>query len=430
MQSGHPARKMFSISLKIPAVWKSAFLLCLFISVSSVLAEDVAIEHATLYPVNGPVIQDGTILIRDGVIAEIGKSVNVPTGARRIDGHSKHVMPGIIDTHSHMGVYPWPGVEANQDGNEATDPITPHVDALESVNPEDPAFQRAAAGGATTVQILPGSANLIGGKAVTLHVIPGSVTVDQMIFKEAPRGIKMALGENPKRVYGTRNQMPSTRMGNFYLLREAFTKTLEYRDKWERFNKKASKEPPEKNLKWETLSQVLDGKILVHIHCYRADEMMHMIDIADEFKFKITSFQHSLEAYKVADILAKRKIAAATWADWWGFKMEALKGIPWNAAYLVSKGVVVNLHTDSADLVQRMNVEAEKTLKYGMNESDALKTITIFPAQMLGIDRYVGTLEKGKKADIVMFDGPPLSIYSHVLLTMVEGRPTYERKMK
>ena len=339
-------------------------------------------------------------------------------------------MPGMIDTHSHMGVYPWPGVDANEDGNEATDPITAHVDALDSVSPEDPAFQRAAAGGTTTVQVLPGSANLIGGKAVTLHVIPGSVTVDQMMFREAPRGIKMALGENPKRVYGTRNQLPSTRMGNFYLLRDAFTKTMEYREKWVRYNNKQSKEPPEKNLKWETLSQVLDGKLLVHVHCYRADEMMRMIEIADQFKFKIASFQHSLEAYKVADILAKRNIAAATWADWWGFKVEAWKGIPWNASYLVSKGVTVNIHTDSSDLVQRMNVEAEKTLKYGMSENDALKTLTIFPAKMLGIDRYVGTLEKGKKADIVMFDGPPLSIYSHVMLTMVEGKTTFERIIK
>ncbi len=403
---------------------------CFSILAVSVKAEEIAIEHAVLYPVSGPEIPDGTILIRDGLIVEIGANVPVPSGARRIDGKGKHVMPGMIDTHSHMGVYAWPEVDANSDGNEATDPITAQVDAFDSVSPEDPAFQRAAAGGTTTVQILPGSANLIGGKAVTLHVIPGSVTVDQMVFREAPRGIKMALGENPKRVYGERKQIPSTRMGNFYLLREAFTKTVEYREKWDRYNKKLSTEPPEKNLKWETLSQVLDGKILVHVHCYRADEMMRMIDIADQFGFKITSFQHSLEAYKVADILAKRNVAAATWADWWGFKVEAWKGIPWNAAYLVSKGVTVNLHTDSSTLVQRMNVEAAKTLKYGMSESDALKTVTIFPAQMLGIDKHVGSLEKGKKADLVIFDGSPLSIYSHVLLTMVEGKTTYEREAR
>jgi imidazolonepropionase-like amidohydrolase len=391
-------------------------------------AEDIAIEHATIYPISGPVIPDGTILIRDGRIAEIGASVAVPSGARRIDGHQKHVMPGIVDTHSHMGVYAWPSVDANSDGNELTDPITPQVDALDSVYPEDPAFDRAAAGGVTTVQILPGSGNLIGGKAVTLHVIPNAVSVDQMVFREAPRGIKMALGENPKRVYGERNQIPSTRMGNFYLMREAFTKTQEYREQWDRYNQKKEGDPPAKNLKWETLKDVFDGKLLVHIHCYRADEMMRMIDIANEFKFKITAFHHALEAYKIADLMVKNNIAAATWADWWGFKLEAWKAIPWNAAYLVSKGVVVNLHTDSADIVQRMNVEAEKTLKYGMSEADALKTITIFPAKMLGIDRYVGTLEKGKNADLVVFDGPPLSIYSHVLLTMILGKTTYERK--
>lgn len=262
---------------------------------------------------------------------------------------------------------------------------------------------------------------------MTLHVISNAVTVDEMVFREAPRGIKMALGENPKRVYGDRNQLPSTRMGNIYVLRDAFIKTQEYREKWNRFNSKKDDSAPERNLKWETLSQVLDGTLLVHVHCYRADEMMHMIELADEFKFKIKSFQHSLEAYKVADILAQKHIAAATWADWWGFKMEAWTAVPWNAAYLVSKGVVVNMHSDSSDIVQRLNVEAEKTLKYGMSEADALKTITIFPAQMLGIDSITGSLEKGKFADIVIMDGPPFSIYSHVLQTMVQGRTTYDR---
>jgi imidazolonepropionase-like amidohydrolase len=257
--------------------------------------------------------------------------------------------------------------------------------------------------------------------------VPDAVTVEEMIFPEAPRGIKMALGENPKRVYGERKQLPSTRMGNIFLLRDAFIKTQEYREKWTLYQKKKEGAPPERNLKWDTLSDVLDGKILVHVHCYRADEMMHMIRIADEFKFKIKSFQHSLEAYKVADILAQKHIGAATWADWWGFKMEAWTGIPWNAAYLISKGVVVNMHSDSSDIVQRLNVEAEKTLKYGMNEADALKTITIMPAEMLGIESYTGSLEKGKFADLVIMDGPPLSIYSHVLQTMVQGKTIYER---
>jgi imidazolonepropionase-like amidohydrolase len=390
-------------------------------------ADDIAIEHATVYPVTSDVITDCAILIHDGKIAEIGPNINIPSGARRIDGHGMHVIPGMVDTHSHMGVYAWPGVDANFDGNEATDPITPNVDALDSVNPQDPAFKRAAAGGATTVQILPGSANLIGGKSVTLHVIPDATGVEEMVFREAPRGLKMAMGENPKRVYGSQDKLPSTRMGNMYLFRDAFTKAKEYKEKWELYSKTKEGEPPAKNLKWETLSQVVDGKILVHVHCYRADEMLHMIQLAEEFNFKITSFQHTLEGYKVADALAKKGIAAATWADWWGFKVEAWTGVPWNAAYLVSKGVVVDLHTDSSELVQRMNIEAEKTLKYGMSEADALKTITIFPAKMLGIDQYVGSIEKGKNADITVFDGPPLSIYSHVLMTMVSGKFTYQR---
>ncbi|HEY7161511.1 MAG TPA: amidohydrolase family protein [Acidobacteriota bacterium] len=407
---------------------KRVSLMVLFLFVARFgLCETIVIEHATLYPATTGIIQDGSVVIVDGKITEIGAGVTTPSGAKVIDGRGKHVLPGFIDTHSHMGVYAWPGVDANSDGNELTDPISAQVDALDSVYPQDPAFKRAAAGGVTTVQILPGSGNLIGGKAVTLHVIPNAVTVDEMVFREAPRGIKMALGENPKRVYGDRNQLPSTRMGNIYVLRDAFIKTQEYREKWNRFNSKKDDSAPERNLKWETLSQVLDGTLLVHVHCYRADEMMHMIELADEFKFKIKSFQHSLEAYKVADILAQKHIAAATWADWWGFKMEAWTAVPWNAAYLVSKGVVVNMHSDSSDIVQRLNVEAEKTLKYGMTEADALKTITIFPAQMLGIDSFTGSLEKGKSADIVIMDGPPFSIYSHVLQTMVQGKTTYDR---
>ena len=404
--------------------------LVLFLTGSAGFAESIAIKNATLYPVTSAVIPDGTIVISDGKIVDLGANIFIPANAKIIDGKGKYVLPGFIDTHSHMGVYAWPGVDAHSDGNELTDPISPHVDALDSVFPQDPAFKRAAAGGVTTVQVLPGSGNLIGGKAVTLHVLPDAIAVEEMIFREAPRGIKMALGENPKRVYGERKQLPSTRMGNIFLLRDAFIKTQEYREKWNQYSKKKEGSVPERNLKWDTLGDVLDGKILVHVHCYRADEMMHMIRIADEFKFKIKTFQHSLEAYKVADILAEKKIAAATWADWWGFKMEAWTGIPWNAAYLVSRGVVVNMHSDSSDIIQRLNVEAEKTLKYGMTEADALKTITIMPAEMLGIESYTGSLEKGKFADLVLMDGPPLSIYTHVLQTMVRGKTSYQRDEK
>lgn len=407
----------------IPILLLAAFWLLPF----SLKADDIAIEHATIYPITSGVINDGTILIHDGKIADVGTSVPIPAGAQRIDGKGMHVMPGMIDIHSHMGVYAFPGVEANSDGNEATDPITPNVDALDSVNPQDPAFKRAAAGGATTVQILPGSANLIGGKSVVLHVMPNAYSVEEMVFKEAPRGLKMAMGENPKRVYGNENKIPSTRMGNMYMFRDAFTKAKEYKEKWARYNQTKEGDPPARNLKWETLDQVLDGKMLVHVHCYRADEMIHMMQLADDFNFKITSFHHTLEGYKVADLLAQKGVGAATWADWWGFKMEAWTAVPWNAAYLVSKGVIVDLHTDSSDLVQRMNVEAEKTLKYGMSEADALKTITIFPAKLLAIDQYVGSLEKGKNADLAVFDGSPLSIYSHVLLTMINGKFTYQR---
>ena len=256
--------------------------------------------------------------------------MNAPADAVVIDGTGKFVTPGIIDIHSHLGVYSAPGVEASSDGNEAMRPVTAYVWAEHSVWPQDPQFPRNLAGGVTTLQVLPGSANLIGGRSVVLKVVP-SRTVQGMKFPGAKYGLKMACGENPKRVYGNKGG-PQTRMGNVAGYRSAWIEAEAYRRKWDKWNADHKGDPPSRDLNLETLAEVLRGNILVHNHCYRADEMAQMIDISHEFGYKIKAFHHGVEAYKIADLLAKEGIGAALWADWGGFKMEALDGIRANYA--------------------------------------------------------------------------------------------------
>src|SRR5687767_12989231 len=293
-------------------------------------ARTTVIRGVNIFTAAGPLIRNGAVLLQNGKIAAVGQSVDVPAGAVVIEGEGKYVTPGIIDNHSHLGVYAAPGGNALSDGNEATDPTTPEVWAEHSVWPQDPQFPRNLAGGVTTLQVLPGSANLIGGRSVVLKVVP-SRTVQGMKFPGAKYGMKMACGENPKRVHAGRGV--STRMGNVAGYRAAWIGAEAYRKRWDTWlagNRQA--EPPSRDLGLETLAEVLRGNILVHNHCYRADEMAQMIDIAREFGYSIRSFQHGLEAYKVADLLARDSIVAAIWADWGGFKMEALDGVKANAA--------------------------------------------------------------------------------------------------
>lgn len=392
-------------------------------------SKPVLVKDGTIITITKGVIQKGSILIKDGKIIEVGTDLKPPRDAQIIDATGKYVMPGIIDVHSHIGVYSWPGTEANADGNEMTNPITPQVKAEDGINIEDPAIFRAIAGGVTTIQVLPGSGNLIGGQSAVLKLKPGQ-RLREMLFPGAPPGIKMALGENPKRVYGERKQSPMTRMGNFFVMRNAFIQAQDYVRKWELYNKKKEKEkgpPPERDLKMEVLADVMRGKYLVHVHCYRQDEMQRMIDIAHQFGFKIRTFEHSLEAYKVASLLAKEGIAISTWPDWWGFKLESRYGIPGNAAICSKHGVRVNIHTDSPEKVQRMNLDAAKCVKAGMDRDEALKAITIYPAWSLGIDDRVGSIEKGKDADLAIFSDDPLSIYSLVEKTIIDGEMVFDR---
>ncbi len=387
--------------------------------------QPVAIVGATILPGTGETIRNGTLLIRAGKVAALGVGIGIPSNARIVYAVGRFVTPGFIDTHSHMGLWAWPSSNAHSDGNEMSHPITPHLKAEDAIHLEDPAFVRARAGGVTTVQIIPGSANLQGGQAAVLKLRPVN-TLEAMKFKGAPRGIKMAFGENPKRVHSSRNRPPQTRMANSAVMRRAFLDAREYERKWVDYQRNAQQGTPtprpEKDPKMETLVDVLKGQVRVHVHCYRKDDLLAMLRIADDFGFKIASFQHGLEAYKVRHDLARRKVAVATWPDWWGFKMEAWDAIPENAALLAEAGVIVSLHSDSSDSIQRMYHEAAKAVRYGMDPHDALKAITIWPAMILGVDDRVGTLEVGKDADLVILKRHPFDVYTTVETTFIDGR--------
>jgi imidazolonepropionase-like amidohydrolase len=390
----------------------------------------VVIRNATILTATGAEISGGSILLRDGKIVALGTSVNAPADATVVDGTGKFVTPGIIDSHSHIGVYSAPGTFAESDGNEATNPVTARVWAEHSFWPQDPQIPLAIAGGITVMQALPGSANLIGGRSATLRLVPAR-TVQEMKFPGAPYGLKMACGENPKRVY--RNRGPSTRMGSMAGYREAFISAEEYRKKWDAYLKDKKGDPPSRDLQLETLAGVLRGDILVHNHCYRADEMAQMIDLSKEFGFTIRSFHHAVEGYKIADLLAKAGIAASVWADWCCFKMESFDAVPQNAALLQQAGERTIIHSDDAIGIQRLNQEAAKAMYAGqqagipITREQAIKWITVNPAWALGIDSVTGTLEVGKAADVVLWSGDPFSIYSKAEQVYNEGWLVYDR---
>jgi imidazolonepropionase-like amidohydrolase len=390
----------------------------------------VVIRNATIMTATGLEITGGSILIRDGKIVAVGNSVNAPADATVVDGTGKFVTPGIIDSHSHLGVYSAPGTFAESDGNEATSPVTARVWAEHSFWPQDPQIPLAIAGGVTVMQALPGSANLVGGRSATLRLVPAR-TVQEMKFPGAPYGMKMACGENPKRVY--RGRGPSTRMGNMAGYREAFISAEEYRKKWDAYLKDKKGDPPGRDLQMETLAGVLRGEILVHNHCYRADEMAQMIDLSKEFGFKIRSFHHVVEGYKIADLLAKEGVAASVWADWCCFKMESFDAVPQNAALLERAGGRPIIHSDDAIGIQRLNQEAAKAMYAGqqagipITRDQAIKWITVNPAWALGIDSVTGTLEAGKAADVVVWSGDPFSIYSKAEQVYNDGWLVYDR---
>ena len=393
-------------------------------------SQAVLITNAVIFTGTGERIDDGQLLMKDGRIAAVGSDIEAPEDATVIDAKGRYVTPGIIDVHSHIGDYAVPGVEAHADGNEMTSPNTAEVWAEHSVWPQDPAFMTALAGGVTTLQILPGSANLFGGRGVTLKNVPGR-SVMEMKFPDAPYGLKMACGENPKRVYGEKGSAPSTRMGNVAGYRAAWIDAKEYLDQMDKAEGNQG-DMPKRDLKLDTLAGVLKGEILIHNHCYRADEMLVMLEIAKEFDYKVGTFHHAVEAYKIADELAASGTCAAMWADWWGFKMEAWDGIRENIPMVDAAGACAIVHSDSAVGIQRLNQEAAKAMaaanRAGMEIAPeyAMRWLTLNAAKSLGIDEQTGTLEAGKMADVVIWTGNPFSVYTHAEKVFIDGALAFD----
>jgi len=408
-------------------------------------SDPVLIINATILTGTGERIENGSLLIADGRIKQVGEGSLKAGSATVIDAEGRWVTPGLIDVHSHLGVYASPGIKANSDGNEATAPVTAQVWAEHSVWPQDPGFNRARAGGVTALQVLPGSANLIGGRGITLKNVP-STSYQGMKFPAAPHGLKMACGENPKRVYGEKGKAPSTRMGNVAGYRAQWIEARRYIQDWEEYEKKKNSKkndkngrngnsgPPKRDLRLETLAAVLKGEILVHMHCYRADEMMTILDMADEFGYRVSAFHHGVEAYKIAAELAENGVCGALWADWWGFKAEAYDGIQENIAIVDRpEGGCAIVHSDSEEGIQRLNQEAAKAMTRGrragmdISPEHAIRWITANPAKSMGILDQTGTLEPGKMADVVIWNGNPFSVYAKADQVFVDGALLYDR---
>ncbi len=383
-------------------------------------------------------IEEGILLIEGGKILRVGKKLPIPRDAEIIDATGKFIMPGMIDAHCHTGVFADGVGWEKSDGNEMTDPVTPHLRAIDAIHPEDMAFQDLREAGVTTINTGPGSANVIGGQTAAIKT--HGRTVEEMIIA-APCGMKVALGENPKRVYGEQKKTPSTRMGNAAVLREWLTKAQGYLEKWERYERKLNEykiskndgnepEPPERDLRLEALGRVLKGEIPVHIHAHRADDILTALRIADEFGIKDVVLIHATEGYKIADILAKKSVPCVVGPILFSRTKYELRGMnPKNPAILSKAGVKIAIQTDQMSAVKYILFDAALAVKEGMNEEEALKAITIYPAEILGIADRVGSLEEGKDADIVIMGGYPLDVKdSKVERVFIAGKEVYKRE--
>jgi imidazolonepropionase-like amidohydrolase len=389
----------------------------------------ILIQNATILTVSHGAIEHGSILIRDGKIAEVGAAIKAPQGAQVIDAAGQFVTPGIIDCHSHIAIEG--GV------NEGSISVSSIANIRDVLEPEDIDIYRDLAGGVTTANILHGSANAIGGQTVVIKLRWGQ-PASKLPFEGAMLGIKFALGENPKRSnFGARGpsaRYPATRMGVEETIRGAFAEARDYKAAWDNYNKRVgagekSLIPPRRDLRLEPLVEVLQGKRYVHAHCYREDEIVMLLRVAKEFGFKVRTFQHVLEGYKVADEMAAAGAGASTFSDWWAYKVEAYDAIPYNAALMVRRGVLVSVNSDDAEEATHLNQEAAKSIKFGgLSRDEALKLITINPAIQLGIDKRVGSIDVGKDADLAIFNHDPLSAYAVVQKTLIDGRVYFDRE--
>ena len=411
-----------------PGPWGAAGALAMPIPAAGKL---VAITNATILTASHGTIEKGTILIRDGKIAAIGTNVTVPAGATVIDGTGKFVTPGIIDAHSHSSLE---GI------NEGTESVTAMVDIGDAFREDGLTLYRQLAGGVTAANVLHGSANTIGGKNLTVKLKWG-LPVDSMKFDKAPPGIKFALGENVRQTNGGQPgrtpRYPRTRMGVEELLRTVFTEAKEYQAEWAAYNKtkaalkkgEAEPIPPRKNPELDALVEVLEGKRLVHAHSYRSDEILMLLKVAKDFGFRVASLQHVLEGYKIADEIAAAGTGASTFADEWAYKLEAWDAIPFNASLMAERGVKVTVNSDSDERARRLYQDAAKMMHYGnTSEEEALKMITLNAAWQLGIDKYTGSIDVGKDADIAIFTAHPFSPAARVDMTLIDGRVFFDRK--
>jgi imidazolonepropionase-like amidohydrolase len=387
------------------------------------------IQNATILTVSHGTIEHGSVLIRDGKIAEVGTNVKAPKDAQVIDGNGQFVIPGIVDCHSHIAI----------DGgvNEGSISVSSMVNIADVLNPDDIDIYRDLAGGVTVANVLHGSANPIGGQTIVIKLRWGQ-PASKLIFEGAVPGIKFALGENPKRsnfsIPGAPQRYPATRMGVEETIRTAFAEARDYKKAWDDYDKRVAAGeknvvPPRRDLKLDPLVEVLEGKRYVHAHCYREDEILMLLRVAKEFGFKVRTLQHVLEGYKVADEIAASGAGASTFSDWWAYKVEAYDAIPYNAAILTRHGVIVSVNSDDAEEATHLNQEAAKTIHYGgLSHDEALKLVTINPAIQLGIDNRVGSIDVGKDADLVIYNHDPLSAYAQVQKTLIDGRVYFDRQ--
>ncbi|HEX6309607.1 MAG TPA: amidohydrolase family protein [Longimicrobiales bacterium] len=401
-----------------------AALLALLVALPAA-GQDVAIRNATVLTIANGTLENATVLVRDGKIAAVGSDVTIPDGVRVIDGTGKYVMPGIIDAHSHMAIEG--GI------NEGSESVTPEVTV--PVRNDDETIYRALAGGVTSALLLHGSANTIGGQGAVIKMRWGQ-PADSLYFEGAHRIVKFALGENVTRASSSApdslRRFPKSRMGVEQTLRWWFSRAREYDSEWAEYRERGRRDrnalPPRRDLRLEALADIMRGDIKVHAHSYRGDEILMLMRVAEDFGFRINTFQHVLEGYKVADEMAKHGAMASTFAENWGYKVEAQDAIPHNMAIMSSRGVVVSVNSDSGERVRRLYQEAAIGMKYGgMSEAEALKMITLNPAKQLGVDQLVGTVETGKQADLAVFSAHPFAPEAHVEMTLVDGRVLFDR---